>query len=266
MPTPDRAPIDVDAVTAAAAGSWHIETVPTTGSTNADLVAAGAADRSVLVAELQTAGRGRLGRSWTAPAGSGLLFSAAVSVRGIPAVRRGWVGALLGLALRQAVRERTGLRPDLKWPNDLLIDGRKCAGILAELVGETVVVGAGLNVSTTVGELPRPDATSLVIAGADDLDRAALLGAILTAFGGILDTWSAAGGDVAAAGLLDRYREACSTLGSRVRMELPGGRSVSGWARDIRGDGSLVVETPDNARTAYAAGDVVHLRPAAGAT
>ena len=187
VPNQDRAPIDVGVVTAAVAGSWLVRTTASTGSTNADLVASGSVDRSVLVAELQTAGRGRLGRTWTAPAGSGLLFSVALDVSRIPAVRRGWVGALLGLALREAVGDRTGLQATLKWPNDLLIGGRKCAGVLAELNGDTVVVGAGLNVSTTTAELPRPDATSLAIEGAGDLDRAALLGSVLTAFGRIVD-------------------------------------------------------------------------------
>lgn len=261
MSTQDRTPIEIEAVSAAVAGNWLVRAVASTGSTNADLVASGPVDRSVLVAEFQTAGRGRLGRSWVAPVGSGLLFSVALWVPGIPAVRRGWVGALLGLALREAVAERTGLQATLKWPNDLLIAGRKCAGILAELAGDSVVVGAGVNVSTTTAELARPDATSLALAGAEDLDRAALLGSTLTAFGRIVDTWLVAKGDVAASDLLEKYRNACSTLGRRVRIELPGGHSVIGIARDVRADGSLVVHAADGATVAFAAGDVVHLRP-----
>ncbi len=98
---------------------------------------------------------------------------------GFRSARRAWLGALLGLAVVRGIEWRTGLDAALKWPNDVLIDDRKVAGLLAEVVGDLVVVGAGINVTTTASELPRPDACSLASAGAADPDRAVLLAAVL---------------------------------------------------------------------------------------
>ena len=214
----------------------------------------------MLVAEQQTAGRGRLGRQWVAPAGSGLLFSAAVRVDGIPAARRAWIGALLGLAVIRGIHRVAALDAALKWPNDVLLDERKVAGLLAEGVGDLVVVGAGVNVTTTAAELPRPDACSLVSAGAADPDRAALLAAVLQAFDRLLHTWTAAGGEVLGTDLAVEYRGACRTLGRRVRVELPDGGELVGTAVDVAADGALVVDTDDGTRTSFTAADVVHLR------
>ncbi len=234
-----------------------------TGSTNADAVAAGragAAEGLLVLAERQSAGRGRLGRSWESPAGAGLALS--VLLRPVvPVSGYGWLPLLTGVALATAVRRHTGLDARLKWPNDLLIDGRKCAGILAEAVpdgggvGSAVVIGVGLNVSLRADELPRPDATSLALAGAPDLDRQALLLAILDVFAQWYRRWQDAGGDPVACGLRTEYLSGCATVGREVSVALPGAAPLTGLASGVDVDGRLVV-----AGRAVAAGDVVHVR------
>jgi len=266
---------------------WEIRTVVATGSTNDDLTAEILAFRSgiqvgvpaqdgpepVLVTEEQTVGRGRSGRHWACPAGAGLMFSVAVAVPEIPPGRRGWIGAALGVAIIRALRRidlpgreagangRDHVSSSLKWPNDVLVGGRKCAGILAEMTDDAVVVGAGINVSVRPDELPRADATSLVMAGARSVDRNLLLAAVLDEFGARMDRWRAADGDVDASGLRAEYLELCSTVGSQVRVELPGGRAVRGLAVDVDSDGAIVVQRSPGGRSKYSAGDVVHLRP-----
>ncbi len=235
-----------------------------TGSTNADLArqaARGASHGEVLVADVQHRGRGRMGRVWQAPPGTALLFSALLRLPAIPVARRGWVGAVLGLAIVGAVRDRTGIEAGLKWPNDVLIGGSKVAGILAEMAGDAVVVGAGLNVSVAAADLPRADATSLVLSGADPAccDRDVLLAAILDRFGAHVARWQAAGGDIEASGLRAEYLRSCLTVGSHVAVHLPDGTIVTGRAIDVAPDGSIVIDGGGSPRH-FAAGDVQHLR------
>ncbi|NNG36036.1 biotin--[acetyl-CoA-carboxylase] ligase [Nakamurella aerolata] len=267
-----RAPIDPATVRAALPDPqrWTIRHVASTGSTNSDLARAatgptGAPDRTVLITEEQLAGRGRLGRSWQAPAGSALMMSVLLRPDRVPVARRGWVGALLGLAHLRAM-DAYGVAANLKWPNDILVDGRKCAGILAELAGPAVVVGCGLNVSLTESELPRADATSLSLEGVR-VDRSELAGAVLRELDPLLRQWESAAGDVAASGLLEQYRQRCSTIGQRVVLHLPDGRKLVGTALDVTEDGSLTVRSDAAAGAvptvaSYAAADVQHLRPA----
>src|SRR4051812_32994780 len=126
---------------------WSITHVDHTGSTNADLAVDSTIPHGrVLVTEEQLAGRGRSGRDWFCPHGAGLMFSVLLRLPEIPADRRGWTGAVLGLAIVRALTA-TGIGAQLKWPNDVLIDGRKCAGILGEVAGTALVIGAGINVS-----------------------------------------------------------------------------------------------------------------------
>lgn len=244
---------------------WTITHVPVTGSTNADLAAsAGAPHGRVLITEEQLTGRGRSGRDWFCPEGAGLMFSVLLRLPEIPPERRGWTGAVLGVAIVRALDRVCGVRASLKWPNDVLIDGAKCAGILGEVADDALVIGAGINVSLRAAELPRADATSLLLAGSanDRLNRSALLAAILDEFGDLLDRWARTGGDIDLSGLRSDYLAICSTVGSRVRLVLPGGQELLALAVDVGVDGALVVEDSAGRRRSYTAADVVHLRPA----
>ncbi len=262
-----RLPVRADAITALLPESarWSIATTLETGSTNADLAAEARAgdgrdvDCRVLVAEVQVAGKGRLGRVWTAPPGAGLTMSVLVTVPTVPPARRSWIGAIAGLALVEAVRSVGVPTAALKWPNDLLVAGRKSAGILAEAVGDALIVGIGLNVSLRSAELPRPDATSLLLSGSPSLDRTALAAALLGELISWVDRWRAVDGDADACGLRQAYIAVCATLGQTVRAELPSGEHIVGVAQQITADGALVIGTPGGART-FSAADVFHLR------
>lgn len=242
---------------------WErVDVVDSTDSTNADLLADSAApDRSVLVAEHQLAGRGRFDRTWTSPPRAGLTFSALLRPS-VPMGDWGWLPLLAGVALRDAVAEVTGLDSGLKWPNDLLAaDGRKLAGILAQTAGQVVVVGIGLNVTTDEGELPVDAATSLLLAGADSVDRTALLAEILRRLDARYAQWTDCGGDAAACGLAEAYRLACTTLGRVVQVRLAGDNVVEGTAIDVDELGRLLVRTAAGDQP-VGAGDVEHVRPA----
>jgi BirA family biotin operon repressor/biotin-[acetyl-CoA-carboxylase] ligase len=165
------------------------------------------------------------------------------------------------VALAESVDRAAGVAASLKWPNDLLVAGRKCAGILAEAVGDGVVIGIGLNVTLRADELPTPAATSLALAGARTTDRAVLLPALLAAIEQWYGRWRAAAGDADAAGLRAAYLRSCATLGRPVRALLPDGTELTGTATTVDPDGRLVLETPGGPRH-LAAGDVTHLRTA----
>lgn len=253
-------------------GLWsRVELVQRTGSTNSDLVeraAAGTAgEGAVLVAEEQTAGRGRLDRQWSAPPRSGLFFSVLLRPAEVPIARWGWLPLLTGVAVATGLSRAAGVDTALKWPNDLLVkvggEERKAGGILAEGAGEGgVVVGVGINVTLRAGELPVPQAGSLVLAGAVSTDRDPLLRAVLRSLEDWYGRWRAAGGDPAASGLQETYAAGCATLGREVRAELPGDRSIVGEAVAVDGDGRLVIATREGVQEPVGAGDIVHLRPA----
>jgi BirA family biotin operon repressor/biotin-[acetyl-CoA-carboxylase] ligase len=241
---------------------WRsLEVVPEIGSTNAALVAAAAAgepEGAVLVAEHQVAGRGRLDRVWTSPPRAGLTVSFLLRPD-VPAARRGWLPLLTGVALAEAVGEVTGVRASLKWPNDLLaLDGRKLAGILAESTGNAVVVGVGLNVSTTAAELP-DTGTSLSRVTGGTVDRAPVLLAFLRTVERRYRQWTAALGDPVSSGLARDYLAWSSTVGTEVVVSLPDGSTLEGTAQAVDWDGRLVVATPEGL-VELASGDVRHLR------
>lgn len=270
----DRPPLNVPALRRGllVPGSlWtSFDVVASTGSTNSDLAARAAElpEGAVLVAEEQTAGRGRLDRSWSAPARSGIFLSVLLRPgAGVPVERWGWLPLLAGVAAATGLARAAGTDMSLKWPNDLLVtvrgEERKTGGILAERAGEdAVVLGMGINVSLRAGELPVPAAGSLALADAVSTDRDPLLRAVLRSLEHWYGEWRAAGGDPAASGLQAAYAAGCATLGRTVRAELPGGTSATGEAVAIDGDGRLVIALPDGARTTVGAGDIVHLRPA----
>ena len=273
--TPGRKTLDAAGLRRAAVrpdGLWReIEVVPSTGSTNADLLARalrGEPEGVVLAAEEQTAGRGRMGRSWTSPRYAALTFSLLIRPD-VPPARRGWLPLLTGVAVAAAVTTVTGVPARLKWPNDVLAGEAKLAGILAEAAGDAIVVGIGLNVSTEPAELsrlpagPGPGAlpaTSLRAAGATALNREKLLLAILTGFERWYQAWRRAGGDPDRSGLRPEYVSRSATIGRTVRAELPGGQALSGPAAGVDSDGRLLVRVSSGAEVPVAAADVVHLR------
>jgi BirA family transcriptional regulator, biotin operon repressor / biotin---[acetyl-CoA-carboxylase] ligase len=242
-----------------------LDVVSSTGSTNADLIKSDAPDRTVLIAEQQTEGRGRRDRQWMSPPSAGVYLSVLLRPEGVPVARLGTLAMVAGLALVRAARESAGVDAVLKWPNDLLVGEAKCAGVLSEAAagGSGVVVGVGLNVDPLPVDVPAGvgglEATSLAEAGASNTDRTELAAALLTAFASLESAWRAAGGDLDAAGLLDAYRNACATIGQRVTIELPDG-SVRGTATGVEPSGELLVKVDDGGETSVSAGDVVHLR------
>ncbi|HEX2857516.1 MAG TPA: biotin--[acetyl-CoA-carboxylase] ligase [Propionibacteriaceae bacterium] len=259
------APADERAIRAGLSGVplWTaVRCVRETGSTNADLAAAaraGAASGAVLLGEHQTAGRGRFDRRWETPLGTSIAVSVSLAPRR-PVPQWGWLSLLAGVAVRGGILDATGAddaRVHLKWPNDVLIDGRKVCGILSEAVetasGWQAIVGMGINIALTEHELPVDNATSLRIAGLPE-NKDALVVATLTRLADLVSDWEA-GRDVR-----ERYVRECASVGRRVRIvESP--QSVrEGLGLDVDTDGRLVVRLDDGSRRAFAAGDVHHLR------
>lgn len=258
----NRAPLDVQRLRSSPGVSFfdRIDVVESTGSTNADLVARAAdpsVDRQALLAEEQVSGRGRHARSWVSPPRAQISLSILVRLPGIDPAALGWLPLLTGISVVDALRGAAGVSPELKWPNDVLLDGRKLAGILAEVaatgISPAVVVGIGMNVDLDESELPVAHATSLSVAGARDVDRTALVAAILHEFGRRFAAWERSGWD--SAELAAAYRERCATIGIDVRAELPGGKVVTGVATGIDDTGRLLI-----GGEAVSAGDVSHLR------
>ncbi|MDJ0314370.1 biotin--[acetyl-CoA-carboxylase] ligase [Arthrobacter sp. H35-D1] len=287
----------------------RVEVVGATGSTNADLAANAAApgehwpDLSVLIADAQEAGQGRMGRSWEVPAGAAMISSVflrpgeqslqsggspdfaapataapAIAAPAFAATGYGWLSVLAGLALCGAVRTCTGVPAELKWPNDVVVRGRKLAGILAQVVparsvqggssaapGPGVVVGVGVNVSARAHELPGDKATSLLLEDAAELDRNVLLPAYLLKFADLYREFVAVGGDAirpltGGSSVLELAQASMGTLGQKVRAELPGGAMLYGTATALANDGSLLLRDAAGAVHAVNAGDVIHLR------
>jgi BirA family transcriptional regulator, biotin operon repressor / biotin---[acetyl-CoA-carboxylase] ligase len=239
---------------------WRVERVESTGSTNADLVdaaRAGAPDGLVLVTDHQTAGRGRLGRSWQAPPGASIL----VSVLLRPPLGAALHGATqaLGLAARAACTDIAGVTPDVKWPNDLLVGDRKLAGVLAESVVEggvvtALVIGMGLNVNWPA-EVPGDLAgimTSLNHVVGHEVDREDLLGSFLTHLDHRVTQWTERPAD-----LFADYRAVLATLGRTIMVARPGEPPREGVATDVTADGVLLVDVEGEV-IELVAGDVTH--------
>jgi BirA family biotin operon repressor/biotin-[acetyl-CoA-carboxylase] ligase len=261
-------------------GLWReVQVVGETGSTNADLLAqagAGAAEGLVLVAEAQTAARGRQGRQWTSPPRAALTFSVLLRPRGVPPALLGWVPLLAGVAAASAVSSVASVETTLKWPNDLIADGGKLGGILAERSGPVVVVGIGINVWQDRAGLPGDAATSVLLeaqAGSPARDRDGgaaevpgrrelLLAELLAALSRWYLAWrdQASPGDADTCGLRREYSRRCATLGRDVVVTMPGTEVISGTAAGVDWAGRLEVRT-EHGRVSVTAGDVVHLRP-----
>jgi BirA family biotin operon repressor/biotin-[acetyl-CoA-carboxylase] ligase len=259
-----RDPLDADQLAARLGERWtSLRVVDELDSTNAALQHESAPDRSVLVAEYQTAGRGRFDRVWSSPRGAGLTFSVALRPP-VSMPHWGWLPLLAGVALFDAMGDiAPGIGAALKWPNDLLlgppdvVPQQKAAGVLMQLTGDLVVMGIGLNVSTTRDELPVPGATSLAECGVV-VARADVLVAVLERIDRRYAQWCDVDGDADACGLAAAYRERCATIGQDVIVHTAG-VPVTGRAVDVDPAGRLVVESGGQLH-AVAAGDVEHLR------
>ncbi len=265
-----RLPLDAAALRAEVIGSgWRqLDVVAATGSTNADLLARAASgvdiDGAVLLAEHQTAGRGRHGREWSAAPRAQITMSVGVRVDDVPSDAWGWLSLATGLAVVDSVAAVSTVEAGLKWPNDVLAGGGKLAGILAEVAQPFAVIGVGLNVTQAPEEVDGPGATSLLDQGVAAPDRDLLVRRLLRELGERIASWRAARG--ADAQLAADYRARSLTIGSRVRAQLPGGQEVVGIARDIDDQGRLCLEKWDDhsgetgQTVVVSAGDVVHLR------
>ena len=233
---------------------WH-GVVASTNALAMEAAARGVPEILVVGAEQQTAGRGRLGRRWEAPPGSSLLVSFLLR----PGLPRGW-WPTLALAAGVALADVAGRWcPDasvaLKWPNDLLLDGVKAAGVLVEAAADAVVVGIGLNVDWR-GLERSVAAVSLAEAGSGPVDR----WRVLAGLAGVLDrTYQAWSDDPAS--VVHRYRSHCATLGNPVRVERVGQEALEGVALAVADTGALTVRTADGHEHEVLAGDVHHLRP-----
>lgn len=248
-----------------AAHTAHLTIMPSAGSTNADLTAHSAdvhgwPHLSVLMTDDQRSGRGRLDRSWHAPAGTALALSVLIRAAEVPEAARGWIPLIAGLAMTESIAAQLGAGVTAKWPNDVLVGEKKICGILAEISshGDAIVVGSGVNTAMTAEQAPVETATSFAMQG-----KPAHLDLLVSHYLGRLSAELAAlreaAGDATASGLRDRFAAVCSTIGKVVTIHLPGGQSYTGDAVGIDPDGRLQVMVDGSTRT-VSAGDVVHVR------
>ena len=244
-------PLDSSIINAAVTQYWRVSVVELTASTQSDvveLVRDGRANSGeVIAAEFQSAGRGRLSRSFDAPRSTALLFSFYIQ----PTRNRedwGWLPLIAGVSVAQTL-SKYGAR--VKWPNDILINDKKVSGLIAETAGDGVVIGIGINVAMTPSELPVPTATSLLIEGAVNLTRNQLLIDLLNTFESNFTLWDQGENEMA-----DIYLSVSATIGSKVRVEYPDGRTEIALAVAISPKGELVLDSGSHVQ----AGDIVHLR------
>jgi BirA family biotin operon repressor/biotin-[acetyl-CoA-carboxylase] ligase len=252
-------------------GSWRSVTVfsqiASTNTVGMALAAAGCPTGVILVTDLQTAGRGRLDRSWEAPAGTSAMFSVVLHPDG-PDHEWGILPLLAGVAVCEAIEFVTGVRASLKWPNDVVIRdedapsgrGGKVGGILAERDAATgaIILGVGLNVDLAEPDLPVPTATSLTLAGVPRPRRAKLVGRALSRVESWFTAWDAVGTDAAALDrLLESYRDRCLSVGASLRVARPGAEDLVGVGSGIGSRGELLVDV-DGTVVPVVAGDVVH--------
>lgn len=233
-----------------------------TGSTNRDLLerAGSCEEFHVLATNFQSAGRGRMDRRWEAEPGTSVMASILLRPRFLKPEGIGWLSLLAALAISQAVAS-FGLAPKVKWPNDVLVEGKKISGILAEASTDlsTVVLGFGINVSQGESDLPVETATSLSIATGREVNRDELLAKVIQNIISLYGELASAEGNAEASGLRQALLLASATVGQQVAVEFPDNTKVFGLAKDIDSGGRLVIETLTETLS-VSAGDVLHLR------
>jgi BirA family biotin operon repressor/biotin-[acetyl-CoA-carboxylase] ligase len=247
-----------------------LEYTPETGSTNTDLLGLAIndpgiwTDFSVLLTDNQTAGRGRLDRQWVAQPGAALAVSVLLRPTTFTIKQFGWLPLLAGLAMQRAVQSLIdNSEVSLKWPNDVLVNGEKISGLLAEVLpdGKGVVIGAGLNLNQTKEELPVANATSLHLHGVSGFQLDDVLVRYLGSLRRLYEEFSEANGNAELSGLHEAVLSVCSTMGAKVQVLLPDASEFAGTGAGLDSDGRLLVAVSDPVEIrAVAAGDIKHLR------
>jgi len=232
-------------------------TVTSTQEVAREMAARGAREGTIILCETQSEGRGRIGRAWASPSG-GVYFSIILRplLRPTQALR---LPLIAGLAVAQAIRGLTGLKPELKWPNDIIINDRKAGGILTEINAEVdrlhwIIMGIGLNVNTPGGLLPdevKDLATSLQREQGNPISRVSLLQGILTELEQLYEDFRRSGFETARL----KWKSMSYTIGKEVTV-CSAAEEVTGRAVDIDSDGALIVVKSDGKRERIIAGDV----------
>ena len=246
-----RAALDKSLINSLVTQYWRVSLVDVTASTQTDLAALARSGKAkpgdVIAANYQSAGRGRLSRTFEAPKNSALLFSFYIE----PKRKKddwGWIALIAGVSVAQALDE---VKATVKWPNDILVNEKKISGLIAEIVGNGVVIGIGINVGMSSEELPVLTATSLEIEGVSDTNRNQILAKVLSQFESNFNTWDEGDNSIA-----QIYTSLSSTLGTKVQIHYPNEKIEKGTAVAISPRGELVLDTGSHVQ----AGDVVHLR------
>ena len=235
-----------------------------TGSTNnwaKQLAMQGAPEGTIAITEKQTEGRGRLGRSWSTAPGLGLWFSLILRPQ-VSASALAGITIMTAVSMAKAIDEATGIRVEVKWPNDLLYQGKKLVGILAEMNGEMdrvnyLIIGIGLNVNHSINDFPeelQERAISLAMIGKHNFDRKEILQAFLRIFETDYDKLTSGNN----AGVIDYARKHSATLGKQVTINHGFGNTISGQALDLDEDGSLWLKLADGKEVRVYSGEVIH--------
>jgi len=249
-----RAPLDRKRISDEISQYWRVSVVDITGSTQDDLMQLVSSNqalaKSVIASEYQSAGRGRLDRTFDAASMSALTFSMYIEPK-VDKAEWSFLTLLAALSVREALASLDySSQVTVKWPNDLMIGEKKCAGVIAQATAKGVIIGIGINVGMNESELPVPTATSLAIENFQVLDRNIILGAILNHFEVNLQIWELGKSFIA------EYKEASSTIGADVEVLLPAGVSIKSKAIGVSDTGELILESGE----VVTVGDVIHLR------
>ena len=246
-----RAALDSSRINALITQYWRVSVVDVTASTQSDLaelVRQGKAiPGQVLAANFQSAGRGRMSRTFEAPKNSALLFSFYIEPKRAKD-DWGWIPLIAGASVAKTLGD---YHASIKWPNDILIKDKKVSGLIAEIVDHGVVVGVGINVGMKSEELPVTHATSLAVEGGQGFDRNSLLSKVLTEFYNLFTGWDSGDDSVRAL-----YNSLSSTIGKNVRIKYANEQSETGVAVAISSRGELIMESGSYVQ----AGDIIHLR------
>jgi len=260
MPTPEPDEIKKSFLSALSGRRlFYFDSLDSTNSHALNLAARGEPEGTVVVADRQLAGRGRRGRTWVSPPGANLYLS--VILR--PALSNGAAGALAfmgALAVAGTVEEFSGLRPALKWPNDVLLGGKKMAGILMEARGSSdamgpLAAGIGVNLNMASADIPpeiREVATSVRAVCGEMVDRAAFAAGLLDRMDSLYLELCGSG----PAATVEAFRRRCETLGKRISVTMGGQRRVEGLAEDLDGEGRLMVRLDTGGLRVLSSGEV----------